>query len=186
MTTALAPCFKLPLRADVTQICNFCVYTKDHHHRPIFYAELSEIVKFHKDSSQSNRRQSFLREKYGMGVRSTMFLVFRSWGRLKEICEQQKKKQKQPEGGLINQPIRVRDISAVIINKGTINCLVLSKLSILRFSFTGIPTGKLSTVTTNKLLFLKHEETGLPGTTFSVLLHEINAVLFPVKPCYPR
>ena len=41
-------------------------------HRPIFHAELSEIVKFHKDSSQSNSRQSFLREKYDVGVRSTM------------------------------------------------------------------------------------------------------------------
>ena len=41
-------------------------------HRPILHAELSEIVKFHKDSSQSNSQQSFLREKYDVGVRSTM------------------------------------------------------------------------------------------------------------------
>ena len=41
-------------------------------HRPIFHAELSEIVKFHKDSSQSNSRQSVLREKYDVDVRSTM------------------------------------------------------------------------------------------------------------------
>ena len=67
-----------------------------------FHTKFSEIVKFHKDSSQSKKRQSFLREKYGVGVRLTNFLAFRSWGR---------QKKKQRAGGLINQPIRVRDIS---------------------------------------------------------------------------
>ena len=97
---------------DVTQNCNFCIYSKDHHHRPFFYAELCEIVKFHKDSSQSKRRQSFLREKYGVGVRFTNFLAFRSWGRFKEIREQQKKKTTRGWGLSIPNvpPIRVRDI----------------------------------------------------------------------------
>ena len=103
------------------KIAIFVFIQKITSHRPIFHAELSEIVKFHKDSSQSNRRQGFLGEKYDVGVRSTMpYLPFpgiQIVGTVQRDMWAAKKKKQwvglSRRGGLSIsdvQPIRVRDI----------------------------------------------------------------------------
>ena len=78
-----------------------------------FMPNLGKIVKFPKDSSQSNRRQSFSAGKVWRGCKINNVPGVQIVRTVQRDMWAAKKKQ-QPEGGVLSiptvQPIRVRDI----------------------------------------------------------------------------